>query len=219
MSRGRTSTTSTRTCWRINEALEDLVDDEPEIVDDSRLYIYAAGHGIVPNDSAGALAMANSSLRHGSFEHVGFAKYGEWYRSSFIFREIIVFADCCRTRQPLLDPMGPPWSRSADQRGPCEYIIVFATEYGAAAREPLDDDDIAHGYFTQAVIDGLEGGAARRDTGEIDLNALWEYVVTSLEWQLTSYRDFTQNPQAEGAGAIRCSARLAWGRSRVLPAT
>jgi hypothetical protein len=181
----------------INSRFEDLAEAEPRIVEGSRLYIYGSGHGIVPDFSSGALAMANCSPRDRSYEHLNFGRYCEWYRSSFIFREVLVFADCCRTQQPMVEPMGPPWQRAAQRRGQCSYYVGWATEYGGLAHETIDEADLARGYFTRAIIDGLHGGAARRETGEITFSSLYEYAMTSVEYQLKGL-DLDQTPEFEG---------------------
>lgn len=130
-----------------------------------------------------------------------FSLYGRWYEANFIFREVIVFADCCRQRQAMVPAMGPGWRLSPDRRGKCTFQIAFATELGELAHEaPAEDADLARGYFTQALIDGLNGGAAHRETGEIDLGGLLDYATTSVEYQLKD-RDFGQTPETGGTKA------------------
>jgi hypothetical protein len=186
---------------RVNVAVRKLVDQEPDLWDKTRLYFYASGHGIAPSAGVGALLSAKSAFNEyeSTYDNLEFEAYRDWYRSAGIFHEVLVFADCCRERRPLTPSGGPPFDQVVTGRAPVYWTLGFATELGQLAYEPGggSDADSMRGYFTHALMDGLRGGAADQETGEITTDTLAEYVMTSVEWQLKG-QSFQQAPSIDG---------------------
>lgn len=186
---------------RVNVAVRELVDKEPELWDQTRLYFYASGHGVAPSSGVGALLSARSAFSkyESTYDNLEFEAYRDWYRNTGIFHEVLVFADCCRERRPLTPSGGPPFDRVTTGRSPVYWTLGFATELGELAYEPGEgaDADAMRGYFTAALMDGLRGGAADQETGEIRTDTLAEYVMTSVEWKLKG-RPFQQTPTMDG---------------------
>jgi hypothetical protein len=186
---------------RVNVAARALVDGQPDLWDDTRLYLYASGHGIAPGSGVGALLSATSALSkyEARLDNLEFQSYCDWYLHTGIFHEVVLFSDCCREHRPLTRPGGPPFEPIVTGRSPVFCTVGFAAELGESGYEPDDEKgaDTLRGYFTRALMDGLRGGAADRETGEISTDTLAEYVVTSVEWQLKGL-PFNQNPRITG---------------------
>lgn len=163
----------------------------------TRLYLYASGHGIAPDDGAAAVLMADADadpLVESYGNSIELDKYTQWYVACGIFREVVAFADCCRDRRYTAPGNGPPWSRCTEPYGGANVALGFATTYATSAYEPADvsDPDQARGYFTRGLIDGLTGGAGR-DDGEITTVSLADYVSASVQAQ-TEGKPFSQRP-------------------------
>jgi uncharacterized caspase-like protein len=175
------------------EPRQDDVDDALQAVVDSvrvklqrnrsswtrtRLYLYVAGHGCAPEGSEGAFLLANA--RPGAYtRNIDLGKYRLWFSACAWFSEVVVFADCCRTRVklspkgtgPHLDPCPQPFV----DREPT-WVMGYATESGGRAYEdPFGPDDEARGHFTRALLSGLRGSAADQ-TGAVTAVSLRDYV-------------------------------------------
>lgn len=145
---------------------------------DTRLYVYVSGHGYAANGSDAALLTADAS-QHALYG-VSLAKLRDFLEESQEFREIVVFADCCREQIPGAQELSrPPWPSelSPGREGGTRCILWLATPFGARAYEPPgkhDNGQAEHGYFTQALLDGLRGGAAKG--GVIDSTELSAFI-------------------------------------------
>ncbi len=149
---------------------------------DTRIYIYVAGHGYAPPDGVAALLLADAADDQLGY-HLEIERYVDWLSKSALFREVLVFSDCCRRQyRDAAFSYRPPFGT----RKPAKTVQVFAllgyaALIGEDALEPKDpvDPDQARGVFTGAVLDGLEGGAA--DKGEVTSSSLATYVRSSVE--------------------------------------
>ena len=181
--------------------LDAALANDPLAWSDSRLYIYASGHGIAPNVGVGALLFADSDPSSDYWDSVEFGDFRDYYESSGRFREVVFFADCCRERRVLAPTLRPQFTIPTQKYGSADWILGFASEYGDQAFEPPDHEvDLTRGYYTQALIDGLEGGAADRATGEIRSDALGRYVQTSV-MLYTSGTKYHQIPKLAASDA------------------
>jgi Caspase domain len=90
--------------WQIDRALEVAIakartdiGDDPDRWDRSRFYLFLAGHGIAPAGSDSALLTAEA--RRDAFgSNFDVRLHVDWMRRCADFREVVVFADCCRNR-------------------------------------------------------------------------------------------------------------------------
>lgn len=181
----------------VNRAVRAQVEDDPQAWEATRLYLYASGHGIAPGDGAAAVLMADADsdpMVQSFGNSVELGKYTQWYVGCGLFREFVVFADCCRDRNYAAPGTGPPMASCQQPYGATNPALGFATTYGESAFEPTDvtRPDDGRGYFTRALLDGLTGGAQDL-TGRIDTLSLAAYVAASVKAQ-TSDRPFTQRP-------------------------
>lgn len=158
----------------------------------TRLYLYVAGHGCAPGGSEGAFLLANAGP--GAYtRNVDLAKYRRWVSTCAWFREVVIFADCCRTRVrsgpggtgPHLDACPKPFV----DREP-SWVIGYAAELGNVAYEDGFDDE-ARGHFTSALLTGLEGSAAD-ETGTVTALSLKDYV-TQIVADTTRNKRYPQN--------------------------
>jgi uncharacterized caspase-like protein len=181
----------------VTKAVRQRVQAERREWDASRLYVYASGHGIAPEDGAAAVLMADADadpLVESYGNSIEISKYTQWYVGCGFFREVVVFADCCRDRRYTAPGTGPPMSRCPEPYGATNCAVGYATTYATSAYEPTDVQDLdqARGYFTRALLDGLNGGAATQ-TGEITSVSLADYIAASVTAQ-TEGKPFKQQP-------------------------
>ena len=160
-----------------------------------RLYIYLSGHGISPSGQQAvrnaALLMANAvkpNLLHNFPGNI----WAEGIRSAALFREVVLFMDCCRDLQnnaPLMPHMfGEPVEDSKD----CDLFEAYATQWASKARErafPPHND--LQGVFTHALLTVL-------DAGRMSAAVLRE----SLEARL---RDLLADERRAQEAEIRCA--------------
>lgn len=167
----------------------------------TRLYLYVAGHGFAPAWSEGSFLVANAGPGIYS-RNLDLPKYRAYCSACAFFSEVVIFADCCRTRVqpgpegtgPRLDPCPTPFV----DREPT-WLIGFAAEVGRDAYElTFGEDDEARGYFTRALLEGLRGSAAD-STGAVTARSLADHVVQVVE---TTTRDKRFPQQARFPGDV-----------------
>jgi hypothetical protein len=92
-------------------------------------------------------------------------------------------------------------------------VIGFATQYQNLAYEPIGPDaDVARGYYTRALIEGLEGAAPDPEhNNDITTNSLQNYVRTRVE-SLTTGKPYAQVPAMVADPGARIVLRKATPR-------
>ena len=177
-----TKTTVDRALWEVTQQARNTLSHLPEEEQAEarslmRLYLYVAGHGIMP--SAGETALLTAEARTGWLENVELSAYNNWFVRDGTFGEVCIFADCCRTYQQYATPGAPPFDLPAELGGSVFSLIGYATAPGKLAFE--DDDeaippDNRRGYFSRALIDGLRGNAMDSTVGYVTSSTLTNYV-------------------------------------------
>jgi hypothetical protein len=166
---------------QVNEAAQTAIGEDRTRWEASRLYVYVSGHGLAPEGGKAAILMADAD-RDTLGENVELELYGNWYETSGIFREVVVFADCCR--EIFLEApaaLGPPFNRVRRPYGRTTRLMTFATGLAEIAWEPENPaTDDERGFFTRALLDGLTGGPTD-DTGAVTLETLAGYLEKSVE--------------------------------------
>ena len=168
--------------WDLINDCRDAVKSRPEYERpaarlNSRLYIYVAGHGIMPGEGQAALLDAKADPL-GRKSNLELAAYREWFVRDGTFGEICIFADCCRTGEPNARPGIPDFDR-ATRSGSVFALVGWATEEGALAYEQVDDTipvSDRRGYFSMSLLEGLKGRAARNPEGFITAESLAIYT-------------------------------------------
>jgi hypothetical protein len=145
----------------VNLAVDALAATDPSSWWRSRLYLFVAGHGMVPDGSdSGALFTANASaaeLGH----NINLLLYKIWYQQCGRFRDLVIFADCCRTLMPAAPSFGPPFSRCVGTPGEVRTVMGYGTQFGAQAFESPTVDG-TRGQFTMALLRGLRRTGTRQ---------------------------------------------------------
>ncbi len=149
----------------------------------TRLYIFVAGHGIAPRDGNGAFLMADATPDQLGL-HIDLRKYLRWQEKIGLFREVMVFADCCRVdRNCCLYSYGPPFSNDLTGRRSEAAVLGYATTAGHRSRARLLGE--RRGLFTEALLEALRGEATNRD-GNVTVDQIETYVATKLAGVQTS---------------------------------
>lgn len=134
-------------------------DDDPSVWPQTRLYFFGAGHGIAPEKSDAALLAANTvSDRY--TRHVSCASLLEFFTDVQLFRELVLFADCCRN-SAIGTVRRIPADLSGDQSdwGGVRKFFACGSIFGRQAKEETDlPVDERRGYFSRALLAGLRFG-------------------------------------------------------------
>src|SRR5262249_20568489 len=126
-----------------------------------RLYLYLAGHGFGPGIRDASLLMANATLE--TLHHIAGVKYGDYFRETKGFSEIVLVMDCCRdhlSKQSLTALEMPTVQPRATE---ASFFYAFATRWSLKAREGVDESGRVRGHFTRALLEALaQPGATSR---------------------------------------------------------
>jgi hypothetical protein len=184
--------------FKFRKAIDEHIAEYPENWEQSRLYFYVSGHGIAPVPKEAALLTANAGPEWYG-ENVACSRLLSFFGECQFFKELVIFADCCRewvSDAPLGDV---PWTRTKRNNGAVRTVFGCATCFGDIALEPDDavgdetDPDKLRGYFTQALLEGLRGQEPVDPNGEINSNSLAIYVKQRVI-DLTKNRRHPQEP-------------------------
>jgi hypothetical protein len=171
-----------RALYGFNARIRDHIRSRPGDWAATRVYVYAAGHGVGPPRGECGVLMADSDPDLLG-NYIDVSKYRDWYLACGLVREVAIFADCCREIVRGVPPANELPFTACDLKGPTgtAAFTAYATRLGEKAWEArtVAERDGARGYFTRALLDGLRGGAA--DTsGAVTSPALGEYVEIAL---------------------------------------
>ncbi|KUF17941.1 MULTISPECIES: caspase family protein [Streptomyces] len=164
--------------YRTNTAVRAAVEGDAAAWADTRLYVFLAGHGIAPFGGDAALLMANAALDLLG-NHIAVRPYLAWYESASPFHEIVIFADCCRTRFGGVAAFGPPFTDTTEAPDKVECFVGYASALGDPAYEQQESaPDRSRGHFTSALLEGLRGagGGTVTPEGRVTSDSLAPYV-------------------------------------------
>ena len=141
-----------------------------------RFYFYFSGHGL-------GVSLSNVSLLVTDWQellaHRGISSKlcQESILEAGIFDEILFFLDCCRSRKININPQGGRiWTPGTNPRAKkTQAFTAYATtHWDVAYEDDIEDENgiTRHSYFTKALLNGLKGEAADKDSGEITLALL-----------------------------------------------
>jgi Caspase domain len=205
----------------VREQIEDAIADaaaaakaavraDPNVWERTRLYLYVAGHGLAPSGGEGALYLANA--QEGASRHLELAEYRKWCTRCAYFHEVIVFADCCRTRDntaralpPTLDECIVPF----DNRQ-----TTWVVGYGSGLGDPTYEND-SRGFFTTALIEGLKN-AKPDETGAVTAATLAPYVKTVVA-EHTKNKRYPQSAELYADAGARVVFRVQPPPARATP--
>jgi hypothetical protein len=146
-----------------------------------RLYIFMAGHGFGPEIDEAALLMANADNLYRIGFHIPGRRYAKWFQTAALFKEIVLFMDCCRDILVQAPPKLPPWpAMPSPAARKVDYFFGFATEWSSKAREQrFPDDGQVRGLFSCALVDALRHTASD-ERGRVTASAIAGYVQRYL---------------------------------------
>jgi hypothetical protein len=145
------------------QAADAAVRENPALWHETRLYLYFSGHGIANSPSDAALLAANAN-KNNPGRHVSCQSLQDFFTIQPYFRDLVIFADCCRDNfSGKVNPSFPPWL-IGDQVGGGSPRVFFgcATEFGRKAYEEQDGpEEYRRGYFTRCLLEALN---SRKDS-------------------------------------------------------
>jgi hypothetical protein len=168
--------------WAIRQALADLKDLPPfegKYVG-RRLYVYVSGHGFAGGRADGALLTAEG--KKGRVLHVWISDWFQRLYKAALFKEYVLWMDCCMSREPLTVPqpcdLELQFDRDSDEG---LAFTAFSARFPKRAVENVMPNGKTHGVFTYALLDGLRGAAADPETGEVTTEGLKDYLIASMK--------------------------------------
>jgi uncharacterized caspase-like protein len=159
----------------------------------SRLYLYISGHGMDGDGDDAVLITANAT--RSSMNHISTRNVVNRLKTGKVFAELIVLADCCRDLSGV-NVQDLPW----DLRNYMGYndpilprtFIAYASRNRKKAFEVPSGAAIQNSIFTQALLEGLEGGVSGTCVESRNLERfLYNYVPKLAE----QYKLPDQNPE------------------------
>ncbi|MEU5957730.1 caspase family protein [Streptomyces sp. NPDC047525] len=165
----------------IHTEVNEAVAGDPHRWENTRLYLYVSGHGIMPGRGDAALLLADARL--GRYENLELRSYVDWYRSCAVFHEVVVFADCCRTYFRQVEPSTVGFDLCSRPGERVRTLVGYAAGPDDPAYEERElsiAPDERRGYFTRALVDGLR--SARKDPAldAVTSVTLAEYVAIAV---------------------------------------
>ena len=189
---------------KFRRAIEAHVEAHPEDWERTRFYFYVSGHGIAPDARDAALLLADAG-EEAYDENISCDRLLSFLGKRQPFREVVIFADCCRERVGNVPLGAVPGTLPDKDNGPILTAFCCATYFGDLAYEPPqgDNPDKQRGYFTQALLEGLRGQAAELPGyGEINSNTLAKYVRQRVQDLTKDHKQQDPKMEADPAAPI-----------------
>lgn len=145
-----------------------------------RLYIFLAGHGVTPPelDESGLVTVeAEESLT----TYLAGKENADKFCIASRFDEVLLFMDCCRVSDILIEYIRSPFSEKPNTAGAnFRRFYAYATSFGKVSREN-NIDGIVRGIFSRALLEGLNGGASPDPSGRLTTTQLRTFLETKLK--------------------------------------
>lgn len=164
------------------------------------LVIFIAGHGIafgneyyfIPPDAR--LKDLTPEKAEGIIKDVGISWTQLRQLSNLPCRKVF-FLDTCFAGNTLLADGGPSrHMKSAIRPLSRDEVLVLAAT--AENQSALESSSLGHGVFTKCLLDGLNGGAAKPGTPEVDLGGVSNYLETAVP-KMTGQRQTPRSSPTE----------------------
>jgi hypothetical protein len=144
----------------------------------SRFYYYVSGHGMDGDGDDAVLITANAIPE--SLNHISTRNVLNRLKMGKVFAELVILADCCRDLAAVT-VMDLPWDLRNlggfnDPMLP-RVFVAKASRNRKKAFEPLPGAAFQTSIFTQALLEGLQGGVSGTEVNSTNLsNFLFNYV-------------------------------------------
>ncbi len=147
----------------------------------NRLFIFMAGHGFSDPQSVDESALYTANATQVMPWHVAATAYAEWFRRHWVFREIALIMDCCRTTSPLHKIRAPMVAelQGSAQANTVKTFYAYATGWGQASRE-RDINGQSQGIFTTALLEALDHATPDSD-GCITGQKIKDYIHNVID--------------------------------------
>jgi uncharacterized caspase-like protein len=167
----------------------------------SRFYFYISGHGMDGDGDDAALITANATYE--SMNHISTRNVLNLLRKNNVFGELVVLADCCRDLAGV-DVQALPWNLSKfkgynDDDGLPKIFIAYASRTRKRAYEPPPGSPIKNSIFTQALLEGLEGGVPGE---QVDSKSLERFLYNYVPVLARKLKTPDQNPEIKADPGI-----------------
>ncbi len=140
-----------------------------------RLYVFFSGHGVAKslNDRC---FFASDHTKTNDRYLVG-PSVAEVFIQSAIFKEVLLFMDCCQVYSNQLKDIPLDLNYKTDARAArrVEHFFSYAGEFGQTTREQEIEKGKFRGILSRSILDGLRGGAAT-SKNEITANGLKDFI-------------------------------------------
>lgn len=166
-----------------------------------RLYIYCAGHAYANSKEQIALLTVDASLKLPDHS-IDLRGYADSFDENGSFEEIILFTDCTRVPMYKASPANPPWSETKKierQVQNFSYFYAFGTITEQQSYKSTFATEGVHGFFTQALLDALNGSAAVN--GRVKASDLEEYITERVAEIGTAHGIKTIRPEFYSGGS------------------
>lgn len=160
-----------------------------------RLYFYFAGHGCSAAADHIALLMANASMDYLNYA-LNAPSYHDGLARKPLFREHLIFYDCCRNYDRRVRGRDAPWTTEDPGVGAADVkqFILYGSAFTQYANERAIDYSDRRGLFTKALLEGLEKAAVRKEgRWVVTTDSLVPYVAKRLK-QLAKKFELIQEP-------------------------
>ena len=140
-----------------------------------RLYLFFSGHGFAPDqhDELVALLTANASVAGAQLSHVIGSYMADTFWRAGLFKEVLLFMDCCRSVMDCAQLYQPYADERATDFDQVRRFYAYGARVAKEAREWKMDDGKYHGVFTATLLDALtSSGYDREDPSVITADSL-----------------------------------------------
>ncbi|MFC0514632.1 caspase domain-containing protein [Mucilaginibacter angelicae] len=146
-----------------------------------RLYFYFAGHGIgVERDlENNGLCTAGWNELFRNSEALSSKEYKQKFMNEGLFKEVVIWLDCCRNTKVYLDPAGGPGiiPNMGPNQNP-QYFLGYATQFQNQAFETAAAANGEHrGVFTEVLLEGLAGAANENGQTPVTADELRDHLA------------------------------------------
>lgn len=141
-----------------------------------RLFIFVAGHGFADPVDMNSAALYAANARKLFAANLAVSEYVHFLRRHWVFDEIILVMDACRSTSAF-HQIGAPPLPVFNSHANAHKVKMFLG-YGAAFNQVTREKDIegqTRGIFTTAVLDALENAPANRN-GRVTGTQIKDYI-------------------------------------------
>lgn len=145
-------------------AADTVVTADATVWERTRLYVYFSGHGIARDASDSSLLAADATPQKYGL-HVSCRALREFFAHERYFKDLVIFADCCRDDvSRKISSTFLPWTQGAQVGGGSTRLLyACASEFGQKAyEEQSGPEHERRGYFTRCLLESLNNRKAQK---------------------------------------------------------